>query len=62
MSEDMHEETTVKKAVIVVLISLKRETENKSSEEVEAEIRKALAEGLARIPWLVLENVIIVEE
>ncbi len=61
MSEDMHEQN-VKKAAIVVLISLKREAENKGSEELETEIRNALEEGLARIPWLVLENVIIVEE
>ena len=61
MPEGIHEQK-VKKAAISVLISLKRETENKSSEEVETEIRKALEEGLVRIPWLVLENVIIVEE
>jgi len=52
----------VKKAVIVVLISLKHEAEHKTKKELETEIRKALAEGLARIPWLILENVIIVEE
>ena len=61
MPEDMHEQK-VKKAAIVVLISQKREAENKSKEELETEIRKALEEGLGRIPWLVLENVIIVEE
>jgi len=62
MSEDMHEQTEVKKAAIVVLINVKREVENKSREELETEIRKALEEGLMRIPWLVLENIIIVEE
>lgn len=62
MSEDMHEETTVKKAVIVVLISLTHETEHKTRKELETEIRKTLEEDLARIPWLILENVIIVEE
>jgi hypothetical protein len=61
MSEDIHEQK-VKKAAIVVLISLKSETENKGREELETEIRKALEEGLMRIPWLVLENVIIVGE
>jgi len=61
MSEDMHEQK-VKKAAIVALISLKREAENKSGEELETEIRKALQEGLVKIPWLVLENVIVVEE
>jgi len=62
MSEDMHEQTKVKKAAIVILINLKREAENKSSEELETEIRKALEEPLGMIPWLVLENVIVVEE
>jgi len=61
MPEDMHEQK-VKKAAIVVLISLKCEAENKGREELETEIHKALEEGLMRIPWLVLENVIIVEE
>jgi len=62
MSEDKHEQTEVKKAAIVILINVKREAENKSREELETEIRKALEEGLGRIPWLVLENVIVVEE
>ena len=61
MSKDMHEQK-IKKAAIVALISLKREAENKSGEELKTEIRKALEEGLVRIPWLVLENVIVVEE
>ena len=61
MPEDMHEQK-VKKAAIVVLISLKSETENKGREELETEIRKALEEGLMGIPWLVLENVVIVGE
>ncbi len=58
----MHEQTKVKKAAIVAFIGLAQEAENKSSEEVEAEIRNALEEGLARIPRMVVENVIIVEE
>lgn len=62
MSEDTHEETTVKKAVIVVLISLTQEAENKTGKELETEIRKMLEEGLLRIPWVILENVVIVEE
>jgi len=61
MSEDIHEQK-VKKAVVVALISLKREAKIKSSKEIETEIRKALEESLTRIPWLVLENVIVVEE
>ena len=61
MPEHMHEQK-FKKAAVVVLISLKREAENKSSEELETEIRKTLEKGLARIPWVILENVIIVEE
>lgn len=62
MSEDTHEETTVKKAVIVVLISLTQEAEHKTGKELETEIRKMLEEGLLRIPWVILENVVIVEE
>jgi hypothetical protein len=62
MSEDMYEETKIRKAAIVLLISLKREAENKSSEELKTEIRKALEKGLLGIPWLVLDNVIVVEE
>jgi len=62
MSEDVHEKTTVKKAVIVALISLTQEAENKTGKELETEIRKTLEESLLRIPWLILENVVIVEE
>ncbi|MDH5375008.1 MAG: hypothetical protein OEZ21_07255 [Candidatus Bathyarchaeota archaeon] len=62
MSEDMHEKRTVKKAVIVALISLTHDAEHKTKKELETEIRKTLEEGLVRIPWLILENVIIVEE
>ena len=62
MSEDEHAQNTAKKAAIVVLISLAHEAENKSSEELETEIRKAVLKSLARIPWVVVENVIIVEE
>lgn len=61
MSEDMYE-TKIRKAAIVLLISLKREAENKSIEELKTEIRKALEKGLLGIPWLVLDNVIVVEE
>ena len=57
-----HTGEKVKKVAIGVLISLKREAENISSEELETEIRKALEVGLLRIPWLVLKNVMIVEE
>jgi len=62
MSEDKHEETKIRKAAIVVLISLKQKAENKSSEELKTEIQKALEERLLRIPWLVLDSIIIVEE
>jgi len=62
VSEDRREQTKRKKAVLVVLISLAREAESKTTEELETEIRKALEDGLARIPWLVVENVVVVEE
>jgi hypothetical protein len=61
MSEDINEQK-VKKAAIVALISLKREAKTKSSKEIKTEIRKVLEESLTRIPWLVLENVIVAEE
>ena len=61
MSEGIHEQK-VKKAAIVALISLKREAKTKSSKEIETQIRKALEESLTRIPWLILEKVIVVKE
>jgi len=61
MLEDTHEKK-VKKAVIVALISLKREAKIKASNDIETEIRRVLEESLVRIPWLVLENVIVAKE
>lgn len=52
----------VRKAVILALIDLTDEAENKSREELETEIRKVVGESLESIPWIVVENVIIVEE
>jgi len=60
--EDAHAQTPVKKAAIVVLISLAHEAEKKTSKEFKTEIQKALEEGLARIPWVVVEKVIMLEE
>ncbi len=62
MFEDINKQIGGKKAVLVVLIRLAREAENKTTEEIATEIRKALEGDLARIPWLAVENVIIVEE
>jgi len=62
MSENLNKQTGGKKAVLVVLIRLARRAENKITEQIAAEIRKALEKDLARIPWLTVENVIIVEE
>ncbi len=62
MSEEMDKQTKGKKAVLVVLITLAGEAENKTTEELVNEIREALEGDLAKIPWLVVENVIIVEE
>ena len=62
MSEEIDKQTKGKKAVLVVLITLAGEAENKTTEELANEIRKALEGDLARIPWLAVENVIIVEE
>lgn len=51
-----------RKAAIVMLISLSNEAEKKTSEELKTKIRDALQEGLARIPWIALEHVTVVEE
>jgi len=58
----MHKQTKFKKAAIAILISLSHEAEKKTSNEIKTEILKALEEGLVRIPWLVLEDVIVVQE
>lgn len=62
MPEDINEQIRGKKVVLVVLISLAQDAENKTPEELETEIRKALEKDLARIPWVAVENVIIVKE
>ena len=62
MFEGVNKQTSGKKAVLLVLIRLAREAENKPPKEIETEVRKALEKDLARIPWLAVENVIIVEE
>ena len=61
-SENAHAQTTVKKAAIVVLIKLAHEAEKKTSEELKTEIHKAIEEGLARIPWVAVDKVIVLEE
>ncbi len=55
-------QTSGRKAAIVVFVSLAHEGEKKTSKELETEIRKAVEEGLARIPGLVVEKVIVLEE
>ena len=61
MFEDTNKQTEAKRTAIVILINLKREAENKSNEELKTEILKALEESLVRIPWLVLEDFIVVQ-
>jgi len=61
ISEDLHEKR-IKKAAIVILITLKREAKNKSSKESETEIRKTIEQALARIPYVIVDNVTIVKE
>jgi hypothetical protein len=46
----------------VIFISLAHEAEKKTSEELKTEIQKALEEGLARISWVAVEKVIVLEE
>jgi len=62
MFENIHSQVKGKKAVLIVLINLAHEAENKTKQELAAEIRRALKGALARIPWVSLKNVIIVEE
>jgi hypothetical protein len=62
MFEGVNKQTSGKKAVLLVLIRLAHEAENKPPKEIETEVRKALEKDLARIPWLDVENVIVVEE
>lgn len=61
ISEDSHEKR-IKKAAIVILITLKREAKNKNSKEFETEIRKTIEQALARIPYVTVDNVTIVKE
>jgi hypothetical protein len=62
MFEGVNKQTSGKKAVLLVLIRLAREAENKPPKEIETEVRKALEKDLAGIPYLDVENVIVVEE
>ncbi len=62
MFEEMNEQNEAKKIALVVLISLKREAEKRSSEELKTAILEAIKEGLVRVPWLVLEDVVLVQE
>lgn len=62
MFEGTNEQSEVKKIALVVLVSLKREAENRSSEELKTAILEAIKEGLGRVPWLVLEDVVVVQE
>jgi hypothetical protein len=62
MSEEIEKQTKGRKAVLVVLITLAGEAQNKTTEELANEIREGLEGDLAKIPWLAVENVIIVEE
>jgi len=61
ISEDLHKKR-IKKAVIVILITLKHEVKNKSSRESETEIRKTIEQAFARIPYVTVDNVTIVKE
>ncbi len=62
MFENIRTQTKGKKAALIVLLSLVHEVKNMAKEELEAEIREAIEESLARIPWVAFENLIIVEE
>ncbi|MCW4051603.1 MAG: hypothetical protein NWE78_00150 [Candidatus Bathyarchaeota archaeon] len=50
------------KAAIILLIRLAPRAEAKTDDEIRTEIQRVLGEGLADVPWLVLENVTVVTE
>lgn len=62
MSENIHSQIKGKKAVLIVLLSLAHEAKNMRKGELAAEIRKGLERTLAKMPWVGLKNLIIVEE
>ncbi len=51
-----------KRAAVVVLIRLAPGSETMTEEAIRSEIQKVLEEGLADIPWLVVEDVTVVSE
>lgn len=62
MSEVKSQKAQIKRAAIVVLISLQREAQEKSKAELKAKILKALEESFWSMPWVILEDVIVVQE
>jgi len=59
-SEDLHEKR-IKKIAIVILITIKREAENKNSKESETEIRETIEQALAKMTYVTVDNVTIVK-
>ena len=55
-------EPNTKKAVILVFIKLAHEAESKTDEEFKTEIQEMLKEGLNKMPWVAVEDVIVVRE
>jgi hypothetical protein len=51
-----------KKAAVIILIRLASGAETKAAEDIKVKIQRVLEEGLADVPWLVLENVTVVSE
>ncbi len=61
MIEEIQEQNP-RKVAIIALISVTLEAKIERSKEIETEIRKAFEESLARISWIDLENIIVVEQ
>lgn len=55
-------ESNAKKAVILVFIKLAHEAEKKTDEELKTKIQETLVKGLIKMPWVAVEEVIVVRE
>lgn len=55
-------ESNAKKAVVLVFIKLAHDAERKTDEDLKTEIQETLKEGLVKMPWVAVEEVIVVRE
>lgn len=55
-------ESKAKKAVILVFIKLAQEAEKKTDEELKTKIQETLVGCLTTMPWVAVEEVIVIRE